>query len=207
MQVPAPPRPDLGEEAAHVGGHRRGRVAGEDVLEVAAREVVLALEKERPRQLQAHPHQAGAVDQQGAEPGDRLVQQGVAVGFRGARPLRGPDRGEAGQEDGVRPGCRVPDQRTQDVERVGEPAAVDQGAGLGEAGRGPRRRRGRCGGRLRGAPGRPRQHEAGGRREGAEERAGVQCHGSQDDRAARPRPFTSSCPDWFRASTCCGIAV
>ena len=51
----------------HVGHHRCRWFARQYPLEVTARQAVLALEKERPRQFQADPHQAGAIDQDGAQ--------------------------------------------------------------------------------------------------------------------------------------------
>ena len=74
-QAPAPPRPDLREKAAHVGGHCPGRASRQDVLEMLARQVVLPLEEERPGQLQADAHQIGPVKQHSAQRGDGLVQQ------------------------------------------------------------------------------------------------------------------------------------
>lgn len=43
-------------------------------------EAVVALEKERARQLQVHPNQGWVGYQHGAEGGDRLVDQAVAAG-------------------------------------------------------------------------------------------------------------------------------
>ena len=145
VQVPAPPRPDRGEEAAHVGGHRRGRIAGQDALEVPARQRVLPLEEERSGQLQAHPHQLGAVDQHGAERGDGLVQQRLPVGFRQAGPARRADRGEAHLEEDIGIDRAAPGQRTQDGQGLAVAALPHQGAGipgagLGGAARGGRRR-------------------------------------------------------------------
>ena len=100
------------------------------------------MRKNRPGQLQAHPHQAGAVDQHGAERGNGLVQQALPVRFGHAGPLRGPDRRQADQEEDVRVDLVPPGQRAQDAQRFRESALPDQGAGLREAGRAGRLRRG-----------------------------------------------------------------
>ena len=91
---PAPARPDLGQEPLHVGHHRRWWFARQHALEVAARQAVLALEKERPCKFQAHPHQTGAGDQHGVERGYGLVQQCIPLVVRKIGLLRcaGPQR-------------------------------------------------------------------------------------------------------------------
>ena len=77
VQAPALARPDLVEEGPNVGGHLRRHVAGQHLLEVLLREIVLALEEEGARQLKPHPHQPRRADQNGVEGADGLVQQYV----------------------------------------------------------------------------------------------------------------------------------
>ena len=59
-----------------LAAHQLRRLARQHPLEMPARQAVLAFEEERPRQLQAHAHQAGPVHQDGAKRGYGLVQQG-----------------------------------------------------------------------------------------------------------------------------------
>ena len=63
-----------------VDGHLRRHAAGQHGLEVSPCQPVLALEEERPGELEAHPHQFGMVDQDGAEGLDGLVVEVVALG-------------------------------------------------------------------------------------------------------------------------------
>ena len=67
-----------------------------------AGEGVLALEEEGARELEAHAHEVGALDQHDAERGDRLVEEFVPVVLGDARLLGGLQRGEAAKEDEVR---------------------------------------------------------------------------------------------------------
>ena len=69
-------------------------------------------DKERPGQLQADPHQLGAVDQHGVERGDGLVQQGIALVVGEIGLLRRPDRRQAYLEEHVGIDRLAPGQRT-----------------------------------------------------------------------------------------------
>ena len=123
--APAPPRAHRREEAVDVGGDRRRRPAGEHALEVLPRQAVVPLQEERPRELQAHPHESGPVDQDRAERRHRLGQQGGPPIPR-RRPFGGPDGREADEEPDVGPIRVMGGQRTQDRQRFAETAALDQ---------------------------------------------------------------------------------
>ena len=76
-------------------------------------------------------------------------------------------------------GLPVPDQRTQEVERLGELAAIDERPGVRGTGRGGRLGDGRCGGLARGGPRRRGEGETGGDRKSAEEKVELQIWYSQ----------------------------
>ena len=63
MRAPASARAHDAQETIDVGDHRLGRLAGENAIEVAAREVVLTLVEERPREFEPHAHQSGLLDE------------------------------------------------------------------------------------------------------------------------------------------------
>ncbi len=84
------------------------------------RQAVLSLEEEGAGEFQPHPDEAGALDQDGVERRDRLVQERIPVLLRPPRPPGGAHRGEAGEEQHVRavfPFRRPRRQRAQDGER------------------------------------------------------------------------------------------
>ena len=110
----------------HVGHHRSWWFARQHPLEVTARQAVLALEKERPRQFQAHPHQAGTIGQDGAQGGDGLVQQCLPVRFGCVWLLRRLDRRQASEKQDIRAARMRLQQRAQVSQRLDEPAGPDQ---------------------------------------------------------------------------------
>ena len=152
----------------HVGHYRRWLFARQHALEVAARQAVLALEKERPCQFQAHPHQAGAGDQHGVERGDGLVQQRLPLVVGKIGLLRCAGRCQADEEEHVRLDRAAPGQRPQDAQRLLEPALLNQGPALRDAGLASSRRL------LSSAPRRSGEEKKGRGRQGAQERA--DCH-------------------------------
>ena len=103
-----------------------GWFARQHALEVAARQAVLALEKERPRQFQAHPHQSGAVDQHGVERGYGLVQQCIPLVVRKIGLLRCAGRRQADEEEHVRLDRAAPGQRPQNFQRLVQLALLNQ---------------------------------------------------------------------------------
>ena len=103
-----------------------GWFARQHALEVAARQAVLALEKERPRQFQAHPHQVGSIDQDGAQGGDGLVQQRLPLVVGKIGLLRCAGRCQADEEEHVRLDRAAPGQRPQDSQRLFELAGLHQ---------------------------------------------------------------------------------
>ena len=101
---------------------------------MTAREAVLLLVEERPRQLQTHPHQPGPVDQDRTQRGDGLVQQRLPVRLRDTRHPRGLDRGQTEEEANVRALGVAPCQRAQHLQRFGRPPPLEQRRpGLGHA--------------------------------------------------------------------------
>ena len=91
-QAPAFARPHDLEEANDVERHRRRQLAGQHMLELPPGELVLALEEEGAGELQPNARQLGTPDQHGAEGGDGLVKQLVALVLSHARPLGSLDR-------------------------------------------------------------------------------------------------------------------
>ena len=120
----------------HVGHHRCHWFARQHALEVAARQAVLALEKERPRQFQAHPHQVGAVDQHGVQGGYGLVQQCIPLVVGKIGLLRCAGRRQADEEEHVRLDRAAPGQRPQNSQRLVELAGPDQCLGARNIGGG-----------------------------------------------------------------------
>ena len=143
--APAPAPLDLAQEAADVGDHLLGRLAGQHVLEVALGQLVLALEVEGARELEPHPHQARLLDQHGVEGANGLVQQRHAVLVGHLRVLRRAERREAVKEERVGLDHVARNERPQDVQRLGEAAGVDQRPRLVHPFRGRHRRPGRGG--------------------------------------------------------------
>ena len=84
--------------------------------------LVRPLEEERPGQLQADPHQIGAVDQHGAQRGDGLVQQRLPLVAGKIGLLRCAGRCQADEEEHVRLDRAALGQRPQDAQRLLEPA-------------------------------------------------------------------------------------
>ena len=115
------------------------------------RQAVLALEEEGAGQLQAHPHQPRRIDQHGAEGGDGLVEQDVALVGGAAGPLGGLQRRHAVEEEHVGIDRRLREQRPQGDDRFLEAAGIDQRLYVAHGGGGGRRR---GIGRMPGAPGR-----------------------------------------------------
>ena len=148
VQAPALARADPVEEPVDVERHPGGRVAGQNLLEMPRRELVLVLEEERAGEFEADADQPGLRDQHGVEGDDRLVEQGVAGVVGKARLLRHLERREAEEEQDVRLDRPALDQRPQHAQRLAEPAVADQGLGAsrrrldGSGGGGGRRRRG-----------------------------------------------------------------
>ena len=153
-------RPHCLQEAADVRNHLRRRPVGQHALEMLTREVVLALEEERPRQLQTHAHETRPVDQDGAERGDGLVEQGGSFRFPAVGLQGGFDGGQTEEEEDVRPIRMVRRERTQDGQRLGETTAFNQRPG----GRRPGGRRTGGSGRKRRMPGRGPERRRRGRR-------------------------------------------
>ena len=85
---PASLRPDRFEKPLDVGGHGRWRLARQHSLEMLARQIVVAFEIERPRQLKPHPHQSRPVDENRVERGDRLVEKRSSFRLGGVGSLR-----------------------------------------------------------------------------------------------------------------------
>ena len=131
--VPAPPRPDRPQEAVDVGGHRGGRAGGQHALEMLPRQAVLAFEEERTGQFQAHAHEPGTVEQDGAQRRDRLVQQDGFPLLPG-RPLGRPDRRQTDEEPDVGPVRMIGRQRTQNGQCLVETPALDQRPGIPDPG-------------------------------------------------------------------------
>ena len=161
-----------------------GTPGGQDGLEMPPRQAVLPLEKERPRQFQAHPHQPRRVDQHDAEGGDGLVEQDVAVGGGAAGPLGGFQRRQAVEEEHVGVDRRLREQPPQGDDGRLEAAGVDEGLG------GVRGGGWRGSGRGVGAPGR------GGRRESQQDAEGGQGKTPAGGAARRHRGVSFRC--WRR---------
>ena len=150
------------EETAHVVDHHRGWVARQDALEMPARLVVLPLQEEGPGEFQAHPDQAGVSYQHCAQGRDGLFQQGppgplpATPGFCdapiAARPMR-----KSTFASTSRPRARG----RKDIERVGEPAAIDQRPSFGLVSRHVRTGSGWRHGLDHGAQGRGGEQETG----------------------------------------------
>ena len=98
MSMPSPRVPYRGEEYMHVLPDRRRQVAGQDMLEMPARQRVLPLEEESPGQFEAHAHEFRTADQKGVENRNRPIQQHPPLAFlQAARP--GPlQQRQAGKE-------------------------------------------------------------------------------------------------------------
>ena len=84
-----------------LAGDRWRGLARQHAFEMLPRQPVLALEVEGAGEFEAHPHEAGALHQDGAQRGDRLVEQGVAAFLRPPRALRRAGCGEAREEQDV----------------------------------------------------------------------------------------------------------
>ena len=100
---------------------------------MAPRQAVLALQKERPRQLQAHTHQIGTIDQHGAEGGNSLVQKRIPLCLGNTRPPRCSGRRQAEEEECVALNHIALKQRPQDGQGLVELALLDQRPGLRHA--------------------------------------------------------------------------
>ena len=85
--VPAPARAHDAKKAAYVRGDRLGRLAGKHLLEMPARQPILALEEERAGQFQPHTHKRGVGHEDRAEEPDRLVELRFALRLRQTRAL------------------------------------------------------------------------------------------------------------------------
>ena len=162
-EVDPPPLagPDLAKEALHVGDDGRGEVPGENLLEVPAGEGVPAPEEEGPGELQAHPYQLRPVDEQGAEGADGFVEQRLSFVLGYPRLPGRTGRRKADEEEHVRVDGAGRRQRAQDGQRLAEPAALEQGPGVGQAGGGRRRGRNRRTSGGSGEQNKGREHEDG----------------------------------------------
>ena len=120
----------------HIGHHRSRWFARQHPLEVTARQAVLALEKERPRQFQAHPHQVGSIDQDGAQGGDGRFQQRIPHISGGAGLLRCTDRSDTDEEQHFLLGVAVPYQGLQQDQSLVELELLYQRLGCGHVGTG-----------------------------------------------------------------------
>ena len=131
---PATARPDLDQEALHIGLDRLRDLPRKHALEVAAREGVLSLVEERPREFEPHPHQFGAIDQYREQGSDSFVQQRIPIRFRNAGHSRCLGRGQTEEEPYVRAPGMVANEWAQHLERLIRPAFIEQRPGLGGAG-------------------------------------------------------------------------
>ena len=130
---PATARPNLDQEALHVGLDRIRHLPRKHALEMAAREGVLSLVEERPREFQAHAHQLGLVDQYREQGGNGLVQQRIAIRFPGAAHSRRLHRGHTEEKPYVRVLGMAAGERAQYLERLVWPASIEQRPGHGGA--------------------------------------------------------------------------
>ena len=128
-EIPAPAAPgaDHLEKPLDIGNHGRRRLAGQDPLEMVARQIVLAFEKERPRQLQTHPHQARTVDQNGVQGRDGLGQEKGPLFVINVRPGGRSDARQADEKPHVGLVGMIGSQWAQHGQGLVEAAPLHQG--------------------------------------------------------------------------------